>query len=408
MRKDCASCSIAGYECAKKFKTISRIVLFMGISVAIVMLASPARAGVPPPLGPVPTVQRSNTPSFGIEVLRRFVEGFAQQVVDSTNASLEADGKSTRVSRGVVVAWSPHRTVTNFVDQPNQYIVRAPFNIRIDVNIPWASNRIIYLPVDIEVSCEGWSRSAGQLRFVSVPGPASIEGGNIFEEIIGVRDVITSRVRSGFTPPSPSELPFSGECATIGVSADPDFEAIIWSPRRLVTHAFPRQRIEVTPLSLLRLPAQTIDGQPIGNAVETISFQTYANFHAVETPHVYMQVNDHIALNLPPMLLNGEPTTSLVVIGNVRDTLLRTISTSFDVSTQAIDYSPGTHILQLFTEIWQSPTPPLHKPYKVYIPTYELTYHVSYTPPMLPSFSVVNSLSRAERFANETLAPVSP
>lgn len=386
------------------FENISLSILFMGFTAALLLTASPTLAA-PPPLGPAATLQKSNTPSFSIEVLRRFVEGFAQQVVINTNTSLAAAGKSARVSRGPVVAWSPHRIATTFVDQPNQYIVRAPFNIRIDVDIPWVANRVIYIPLDIEVSCEGWSRSTGQLRFVAVPGPASIEGGSIFEDIIGVRDVITSRVRSGFTPPSSSELPFSGECSTIGVSNEPSFEAIIWSPRPSIRHLFSKQRIEVTPLTLSRIPAQTIDGQPIGNTVETISLLTYANFHACETLPFNLRVNEQIALNLPSILLDGEPTSSLVVIGNVRDALLRTISTSFDVSTQSIDYSPGMHTLQLSTETWQNPRPPLRKPLKVNIPTYVLTYYVSYTPPFLDTISVGSSLVRAGRFGSGVLTP---
>lgn len=404
MRKPFSSQQMLRDEQVATIESVSFVILLIGFTAALLFSAAPALA-VPPPLGPAATVQKSNTPSFSIEVLRRFVEGFAQQVVDSTNASLAAGGKSARVSRGPVVAWSPRRIATTFVDKPNQYIVRAPFNLRIDVNIPWAANRAIYIPLDIDVSCEGWSRSTGQLRFVAVPGPASIEGGNFLEDIIGVRDLITSRVRSAFTPPSSSELPFSGECSTIGVSNEPSFEAIIWSPRPSMRHLFSKQRVEVTPLTLLRLPAQTIDGQPIGNTVETVSLLTYANFHARETLPFNIRANETVTLNLPSMLLDGEPTSSLVVIGNVRDSLLRTASTAFDVSTQSIDYSPGMHTLQLSTETWQNPRPPLRKPLKVLVPTYELTYFVSYTPPLLNTISVGSSFVRAERIRAGALTP---
>ncbi len=403
MRNDCAYRFAARSDSAERRGAEKRFGLLLGLAAVVALNASLATASVPPPLGPAATVQRSTTPNFSMEVLRRFVEGFAQQVVNDTNASLAADGKSTRVSRGAVTAGTPYRTFTQHVDRPNQFIARAPFDIRIDVEIPWSFDRVIYIPVDIDVSCEGWWTSAGNLHFVSVPGPASIEGGNILEEVVGVRDIITSRVRSSFTPPSSSELPFGGNCATIGVSSDPNFEAIIWSPPLAVKlTTVLKQRIEVAPLSLRRLPAQTIDGQPVGNPVETVSLQSYANFHAVETPPFAMRENDQIALNLPSMLLDGEPTTILAVIGNVRDSLLRTTSTSFDVSTQSINYSPGMHTMTLYTETWQPPKPPLKKPLKVLVPTYELTYHVSYTPPVLHSFS------RTGRVVSGTFGQMTP
>lgn len=356
----------------------------------------PASAAVPPALGPAATVQQADTPSFSVSVLRGLVEGMAQQVVTNTNASLQAQGQSTRVSLHSVTAWSPRRVATQFVDRPNQFIVQSPFMVKIKVEIPWASDRTIAIPIDIQVSCEGWWRSAGQLRFVSVPGPASIEGGNLFEEIIGIRDVITARVRNGFTPPSASELPFSGACATVGVflggNGDTSFDAIIWSPPLIVKPTALKQRIEVTPLSLRRLVARAPDtNQPIGNAVENILFESYANFHLRQTPALSMRENDQVVLNLPAMVLYGEPTTSLVVIGNTRDTVYRTTSTSFRVSSQAANYSPGTHTLQLMTDYWMPPTPPLRKPYKISIPTYELTYYVSYTPPWTYNYPVIGT-----------------
>jgi hypothetical protein len=369
--------------------------LLSGIAALAGFYALPAASAVSPPLGPVATVEKPDSPSFGIGTLRLLVRGFAQKTVDDSNVSLQTQGKSTRVTLGDVLARSPYRTATQFVDRPNQYIVRAPFSIRIDVHIPWSFDRVIYLPIDIDVSCEGWHRSAGEVRFVAVPGPASIEGGNILEEIIGVRDLISAKVRSGFTPPSQSQLPFSGACATIGVSngggGAVDFASIIWSkPLRLAIHVL-QQRIEVRPLTLRRLAARTYTGTMIGNIIENVSLQSFANFHVVESSPVAMRENDLITLTLPAMVLNGEPTTALVVIGNVRDSLLRTAATAFDFSTQSANYSPGTHTLKILADYWMPPTPPLRKPIKISVPAYELSYHVSYVPPLAGNLAVAST-----------------
>ena len=82
------------------------------------------------------------------------------------------------------------------------------------------------------------------------------------------------------------------------------------------------------------------------------------------------------------MVLYGEPTTTLVVIGDVRNELLATAATAFSATTQSIDYSPGTHTFQLQTEYWMPAKPPAHKPSKMTATTYELTYQVKYVPPL--------------------------
>jgi hypothetical protein len=352
-----------------------------------------APSAVPPPLGPVATVQQANTPEVGTGQLRDLVENRAGRIVDATNVDLAAQGKPYRASVAGVTAWSPYLAWTQYVDRPNQYFVRQPFLIKIDVDIPWASNRSVYLPLDIEVFCDGWHRSDGLVRFFSAPAPASIEGGNILEEIIRVRDIIDAKVLAGFPGLAHAEEPqlnaladLKGRaCATIGATDGPDsnFDAIIWGHPLRLPDTRVRQQIEVTPLTLRRLLATRIDtGAPIGNPIEQVSLVTYANFHAVESPQLAMHVNNEIALNLPTMVLYGEPTKTLVVIGDVRNELLATAATAFSATTQSIDYSPGTHTLQLQTEYWMPAKPPAHKPSKMTATTYELTYQVKYVPPL--------------------------
>ena len=136
----------------------------------------------------------------------------------------------------------------------------------------------------------------------------------------------------------------------------------------------------MTPLALKRLPARMLNGTPIGTAVENVKLETYANFHIEQTGQMSLRENDQVALNLPAMVLRGEPTTSLVVIGNVLDEVLRPNDSAFSVSDQSTNYSPGTYTIQLTTNYWMPPTPPQRKPTMMTVPTYELTYNVKYTP----------------------------
>jgi hypothetical protein len=317
------------------------------------------------------------------------VEARVHEIVNATNAALEAQGESPRASVGDVMAWSPYRTFTQYVDKPNQYFVRQPLLIEINVDIPSASDRTVFFSLDIEAVCDGWHRSAGLVRFFSARGPVTVEGGNIFEEILGVRDVIDAKVRASFPSSAYSAEPQldaladsqGRACATIGVDDGPDVlsDSIIWSHPLHFPNPTLQQLIEVTPLTLRRLEARTLYSEPIGEAIEYVTFEAYANFHGVETAEMAMQENDVLALNQPTMVLYGEPTTRLVVIGNVHGTVVRSTNTAFALSTQSANYSPGTHTLQIMADYWIQLLP-LSKPSKLSVATYEFTYHVKYVP----------------------------
>jgi len=288
--------------------------------------------------------------------------------------------------------------------------------IKIDVAIPLASDRTVSISLDIEAVCDGWHRSAGLVRFFSARGRPTVTGGNIFEEILTVRDLIDAKVSAGFPGMAYAEEPqlealadLKGRaCATIGVQDGPDvdFDAIIWSHPLHFPNPTLQQDIEVTPLTLRRLEAHYIDtNEPTGDRIEYVRLETYANFHAVETAEMAMQVNASVVLNQPTMtmVLYGEPTTSLVVIGNVRDTLGHT-NTGFAVSTQSANYSPGTHTLQLETDYWIW-VQQLHKPLKVSVPTYELTYDVKYVPPLVPPVQTALEEDPYETYEGGRLMP---
>src|SRR5205814_2008365 len=88
-----------------------------------------------------------------------------------------------------------------------------------NVNIPNLADRQIYIPLDLNLSCDGWQTGNGVVRIAAVPGPASIEGGNILEDIVFARDFITAQVKANFSAPSAfSQTLPNSPCVTIGAS----------------------------------------------------------------------------------------------------------------------------------------------------------------------------------------------
>ena len=124
----------------------------------------------------------------------------------------------------------------------------------------------------------------------------------------------------------------------------------------------------------------------IGEPIENVTLEIWANFHGVETAPMAMQEKDVVELHQPPLVLYGEPTTSLVVIGNVHRVQLYGGATGFAVSEEITNYSPGTHVLPITTDYWRLDPYSLHPstPIKETVATYEFTYHVNYVPPLAP------------------------
>ena len=113
----------------------------------------------------------------------------------------------------------PMRVATLYTNRQNEYYVKIPMNIGLNVDIPHSSDRQIYIPLDIDVHCENWFTRQGKIRVWGQPGPASIEGGNIIEDILTVKRFVDDQVRSNFPTLTGFAAPLFDQrlCATIGV-----------------------------------------------------------------------------------------------------------------------------------------------------------------------------------------------
>jgi len=325
-------------------------------------------------------------------VLAKIAQAKIQEIVTNANQVIRDQGKNITLELMPMRVNAPYRSATEYTNRPNQYYVKMPLGIAIKIKIPVTSDRMIYIPLDLNTSCENWYTGKGSVRIVAQTGPPSIEGGNIIEEIVRVKDYINNLIKSNLSLPGAIAVPLpSLGCTTIGVSPGepPDyrFGFIAFDPptpprRPVVTGIRATPKLEVTFLKLKRLRARTIGGDVLYQPTENIVLETYANHTARQSSTLTMSENDEVNLNFPPFALKHSGLDALVVIANAsQQPIGQTEDSAFAVWPRSASFSPGTHTLKITKRYTQPPGPGRPKPLIVTVPAYELTYSVRYEEP---------------------------
>ncbi len=355
------------------------------VAVHLIFPGSAFSQQAPPPLGP-PTY-RSEKVQLGVGLLSGFVKTKVAEIVTDANKKISQQTKRVTVEALPLKVFSPRRVATLNTSRPNQHYVKLPMGISVRVKIPLTTDRTIYIPFDLNLSCEGWQTGNGTVQIVGQTGPPSIEGGNIIEDVLMVRDVIDNLIRSKLTLPGAIRFSLpNSSCVTIGASrsqsvGDP-FAFIAYDPpagfRPISDRA--AQPVTVTFKKLKRLRARNKGGAILYQPNERILLETYANFVLNQSAPLIMREDDEVALTLPPAVVKS-PGDLLVIIANIRQQLLSTAEDSaFVASTRSANFSPGVHTLQITKTFIEPPGPGHTKPLKLRVPAYELTYEVRYTP----------------------------
>lgn len=340
--------------------------------------------GQPPPLGP--ETYRSDRQQIAVGLLTGMVKTTVQQIVTDTNANLQSRGSSLRVGVLPFKFYSPYRVATQYPNRPNNWYVKLPTIIGINIDIPALADRQIYYPLDLNLSCDGWQTGNGVVKVTAQPGPPSVEGGSIFEDIIHIRDYVDSQVKSHLPQLAAitQTIPNS-RCVTIGASPstgtfDPfGFIAYDAPIRRPIGATMAIPRLEVTFTKLKRLRARGNGGSLLYSPTENIRLDVYANFGERQTGVLTMREDDEMALNIPPVVFNAPLPNSLVVIANInQEPLGSTQDSAFAAALKSASYSPGLHKIQIPKHYVIPPGPGHRKPIIATTPAYELTYNVNY------------------------------
>ncbi len=357
--------------------------------IAMFILAFSSLAhGQPPPVGPA-TYRFDQSPQISAGILINKVKSIVQQTVNNANDTLKKQGSSIRVSALPLQSWAPSRFATQYTNRPNQWYVKLPMIVGINVSIPVVSDRQIYIPVDLNVSCDGWQTGRGVIRIATQSGPVSVEGGNIVEEMLSIKDYITGQVESHLPgiAATTQTLPMS-QCVTIGAPPssqypDSSFSFIAWDPpqRIFVSGAQALPQLEVTFLRLKRLTSPGINGI-LYYPTENIVLETYANYTHSQSAVLTMREGDEQNLNMGPAVVRSPLLDSLVLIANInQQTSNGPQDSAFAVSDRSANFSPGVHTLQITKHYWMPPDTRHPKPLEVKVPAYELTYNVRYGRP---------------------------
>lgn len=340
----------------------------------------------PPPLGPAS--YRSDQKQIGVGVITSIVKGKTTEIVNNVNKNLRDSGHGNiSVSLMSLRVNKPMRVATEYTNRPNEWFVKIPMNVGLEIHIPYSSNRQVYIPLDINLSCKDWHTGRGTVRVGGQPGPISIEGGNIIEDVLTVKRYVDNQVRSNFPTLTGFTATLGDQpCSTIGVSPGepPDYRfgfVAYDAPIRIrpIDDVRLGPTVEVTFVKLKRLTARGRSGDVLYQPTENIVLEVYANHIARQSSNMTMREGDEVNLTFPPFVVKSLGDL-LVVIANInQQPLAQPQDSAFNAWPRTMNFSPGMHTLPITKVYSVPPTPPIRKPTFIRVPAYELTYNVRYT-----------------------------
>lgn len=353
------------------------LVFAFGFQLTTAQQSSP----ISPPLGPANF--RSET--FGISVgdLTNDVRDKVNQIVADTNSSLAQSGESARLEFRSIKVYKPAKLATVYPDQPNQWFIQILMRVHIEIVMPWhSSNRQLYIPINIHTSCKGWFSTTGTIQVDAYPQPISIEGGNIIEEILRIKNYVDNRIRNSIPQMTFTSVSTPFRCSTLGFverNADNHQQDSINFDLPATASPFPfptvEQTAEVTFIKLKRLKARNLTNAILYEPLENITLETYTNHSYRQAAGLLMSENDQVALNMQPVNIKKSAFDKMIVIATIKQ---RTPGSgipdsNFEVNYRNADFTPGFHtikISKLYSRRVNNAT--IH----TRVDAYELTYFV--------------------------------
>jgi hypothetical protein len=369
---------------------MARIALLSGLPLVFLVGSGLAQS---PPLGPPEIKVDKYDVSAG--VLTGIVQHQIQVTLDATNSNLQSQGQGARVSALPIQFWSPYRLPTQYMNRPNEWYVKLPVIVGIQVHIPNWFDRQVYVPLDLNVSCAGWQTGSGVIQVDAVPGPASFEGGSWVEDAPGlslIRDAVNNAVQSNFGVPGATTTALAlDKCIALGAlagqaAANDKFGAILFdrppnTPAGHPIHPTALQpSLSVTLVSLKRLIAHDLHGNVLYLPTENIILDTYVDFTHQQSPVLTMHEGDQVNLSLPPASFKGPFLDPLVIIANIDQQSNYIEDSAFAAWPKSGNFSPGAHTLTITKRYTLPPGshPGQTKPETITVPAYELNYNVNY------------------------------
>jgi len=365
--------------------------------------------GASPPLGPPPPTAPVN--DIGINFLitnqmRNQIDG----IVAQANASA---AQQTSVRAKIKVesfkTFGAGLSATQFTDRPNHRFVRIPYMVGYKVYdvkknvagawIPTTVTRSLSQSIGIHLFCDKWETGNGTIKLQTDIKPLYMENSQgTAEQVVDfflnghLTKFIDGQVRQQLSQipltNGGSNLPF--QCNSLAANKhqtdDPVDDTVDFNRPTTIRPTAQTQsilnQVSVKLVSLKRLPAKNLSGQPLYNAVESPGLEVYANFQHGFVPLQGIQEGQVVPLNLPPFSM-PKPTADqfLLILANVIQGQVsgsQPTDSAYRVFPKEINFGNGTQVLTISKSFWEPPKPPLQpKPTQHFRDAYELTVQIS-------------------------------
>ena len=365
--------------------------------------------GPSPPLGPPSAKQPVN--DIGIDFLiTNPMRSQIDDIVAQANASA-AQQPSVRAKIKVESfrTFGAGLSATQFTDRPNHRFVRIPYMVGYKVYdvkknvggawIPTTVTRSLSQSIGIHLFCDKWETGNGTIRLQTDIQPLYLENSQgTAEQIVDfflnghlthfIDGLVRQQLNQISITDGAANLPFQCQSLTANQHQTPDpvDDTVDFNRPTAVlptaqTHTMLNQ-VSVKFASLKRLPAKSLSGQILYNAVESPALEVYANFKHHFVPLPSIQEGQVIPLNIPAFSM-PTPTGDqfLLILANViQGQAIGSVPTdsAYRIFPKEGNFGNGTQILTISKSFWEPPKPPFQpKPTQHFRDAYELTVHIS-------------------------------
>lgn len=361
---------------------------------------SPSQGPPPPPLPGVPNNE------LGTFLIINQVKTSLQTAVDTINAVIDRKKPETGVDANLGFSYKlykPGMSVSTYTDQPNFNMVRMSFSVEFNITgiryhgIPYFGRKM-FQNIEVNITCKNWFNPPGHLNVAVKVDRPYLDNASFAEQALNFffantfTDIVDSRLKqmlpAGFS--TMTNIPNS-DCSCLGVlpGTAPNYTdgSILYSYKKIkvmgVTGASINNTVTITPLSIKRLNARSLNGEVLYAPSENIEVELYGNHVLRVASLTDMKEGDTRSLGMQPIVLDKPGNNGMIVlIGNITQQSGSYIKESrYAVFKKAQNFGNGTQKLIIQKSYWTKPQRlpggGMTKPTEVKVNAYEITIQVA-------------------------------
>ena len=360
----------------------------------------------PPPQGPPSTDETVFPLQFNI-IKGLIYSAYKDSIMPEINRKIQAANILIDVVARLIEIKQGRPTInkTQYIDRPNENVIKIIYKVTYTVKIHGFSNRTIYQNLIITTSCAEWYKSeGGNLRFQitaekAVPADLTWRQDNVDDNIVLALTTIKSifsgeptTITQSITKYLPekifkilqvSDIPTTCNC--LGVKGNNIENAVDDYYQSSIRYRYERpelmqtnNNISISVQSIKRLNSHDDNGNILYDSLENINLEVYANHELLTFPINQISIGQEINLSeniisTPKPKQNG----SLILIANVIQSNSLMTDSRFVVFANSSNFGNGTQKLIIKKKYIEKPhklpNGQMSKSREVYVDAYELT-----------------------------------